>query len=201
MASWKPLLDKYEISAVMVEPADAPNTYERLLQSPNWVPFYDDGRIVMFGRADAPADGPRVFQGEQARRRSCCAYRDEASGRRRGAAAQPDVLDRRRVSESDVQPAAVAHRVGAALAAGRAPRSPASRAAAVAFRTPLTASWRSRRRAPRLRTARTTGLHSGRLKDAYRYLMVQENAMLEGVPITPDNAERILHGSSRRSSS
>ncbi len=56
VAKWKPLLDRYEISAVMIEPAvvgGAPNTYRKLMRSPNWVPFYDDGRIVMFGRADA----------------------------------------------------------------------------------------------------------------------------------------------------
>ena len=53
---WKPLLDKYEISAIMIEAGigQSPATYQRLMQSPNWVPFYDDGRIVMFGRADAP---------------------------------------------------------------------------------------------------------------------------------------------------
>ncbi len=28
-------------------------TYKRLTQSPNWIPFYDDGRVVIFGRADA----------------------------------------------------------------------------------------------------------------------------------------------------
>ena len=60
--TWKPLLDKYGINAVMVEPADAPVTHERLIHSPNWVPFYDDGRIVMFGRADAPAKDLEFFK-------------------------------------------------------------------------------------------------------------------------------------------
>ena len=62
VAGWKPLLDKYEISAVMIEPSDAPVTYGKLMQSPNWVPFYDDGRIVMFGRADAPATDLAFFK-------------------------------------------------------------------------------------------------------------------------------------------
>ena len=43
-------------STIMIEAilGGSPETYRRLMQSPNWVPFYDDGRIVMFGRADAP---------------------------------------------------------------------------------------------------------------------------------------------------
>ena len=32
------------------------------MQSPNWVPFYDDGQIVMFGRADAPASDLAFFK-------------------------------------------------------------------------------------------------------------------------------------------
>ena len=57
---WQPALDRYKISAVMVQligdPRDnAPRTYARLMNSPNWVPFYDDGAVAMFGRADANA--------------------------------------------------------------------------------------------------------------------------------------------------
>ena len=53
---WKPVLDRYGISAVMIDLAGAGgavDTYKRLTQSPNWIPFYDDGRVVIFGRADA----------------------------------------------------------------------------------------------------------------------------------------------------
>ena len=61
---WRPVLDRYKISAVMIqligEPQNnAPRTYARLMNSPNWIPFYDDGAVVMFGRSDAkvpPAD-------------------------------------------------------------------------------------------------------------------------------------------------
>ena len=57
---WQPVLDRYKISAVMVQligdPRDnAPRTYARLMNSPNWIPFYDDGAVAMFGRADANA--------------------------------------------------------------------------------------------------------------------------------------------------
>lgn len=50
---WKPLLDRYNVSAVLVQPSSARITYRALSQSPDWVPFYDDGQVVMFGRTDA----------------------------------------------------------------------------------------------------------------------------------------------------
>ncbi len=56
VAEWKPMLDRYDISAVMLDLSSvsgAVETYKRLTGSPNWIPFYDDGRVVMFGRADA----------------------------------------------------------------------------------------------------------------------------------------------------
>ena len=46
----------------MIEQSSAPNTYRRLMQSPNWIPFYDDGSVVMFGRADAPAADLAFFK-------------------------------------------------------------------------------------------------------------------------------------------
>src|SRR5262249_7569205 len=66
VAACKPPLDKYNISTVMIETGEAPNgspiTYRRLMQSPNWIPFYDDGLIVMFGRSDAPASDLAFFK-------------------------------------------------------------------------------------------------------------------------------------------
>ena len=106
VADWKPSLDKYNISAVMIEPAEARVTYGRLLHSPNWVPFYDDGRIVMFGRADAPATDLAFFKANELNADLRVSH--EAAGYGGGAASQPDFLDRRRVPESDLQPAAIA---------------------------------------------------------------------------------------------
>ena len=60
--TWKPLLDQYQISAVMIETKSSPLTYRTLMQSPNWIPFYDDGQIVMFGRADAPGSDLAFFK-------------------------------------------------------------------------------------------------------------------------------------------
>jgi tetratricopeptide (TPR) repeat protein len=65
-AVWAKLLDEYGITVVMIETESSlngsPITYRRLMQSTNWVPFYDDGRIVMFGRADAPASDLAFFK-------------------------------------------------------------------------------------------------------------------------------------------
>ncbi len=57
LAKWQPVLDRYKISAVMIQligdQNTAPRTYARLMNSPNWIPFYDDGAVATFGRADA----------------------------------------------------------------------------------------------------------------------------------------------------
>ncbi len=64
---WKPWLDEYKISTVMIEPMDSNLTYQKLKDSRNWIPFYDDGRIAMFGRADAPATDLAVFEANRLR--------------------------------------------------------------------------------------------------------------------------------------
>ena len=62
VATWRPILDRDEVSAVMLDVANAQRTYQRLIRSPNWILFYDDGNVVMFGRADAPAADLAYFQ-------------------------------------------------------------------------------------------------------------------------------------------
>jgi tetratricopeptide (TPR) repeat protein len=62
VARWKPVLDRYGITTVMIQPSKAPITYGRLMDSPEWIPFYDDGGVVMFGRSDAPATDLAYFQ-------------------------------------------------------------------------------------------------------------------------------------------
>jgi len=59
-AVWKPFLDEYKIVAVMIQPSEARKTYRVLSQSPAWVPFYDNGAVALFGRADAP-EADRAF--------------------------------------------------------------------------------------------------------------------------------------------
>jgi tetratricopeptide (TPR) repeat protein len=62
VAVWKPELDRDGISLVMIEYPSSPNTYQKLMTSPNWIPFYDDGRTVMFGRADAAEEDLAYFK-------------------------------------------------------------------------------------------------------------------------------------------
>ncbi len=61
---WQKTLDQYRIDVVMVPiglSAHLERTYQGLLASPNWIPFYDDGNTVLFGRDDAPAEDRQVF--------------------------------------------------------------------------------------------------------------------------------------------
>jgi tetratricopeptide (TPR) repeat protein len=58
---WRPLLDEYKISVVMLQ-GDSANTYVTLQRSPNWIPFYYDGNVALFGRADAPGADLAYFQ-------------------------------------------------------------------------------------------------------------------------------------------
>ncbi len=63
VAVWKPLLDQYKVSVVLVEATSfAPKTYEKLKTSKAWIPFYDDGQVVAFGRADAAAGDVAYFK-------------------------------------------------------------------------------------------------------------------------------------------
>ena len=55
---WRPAFDELKVTAVMVDSATATNTYRRLSQSPNWIPFYDDGRAVLHVDDDGPGLDP-----------------------------------------------------------------------------------------------------------------------------------------------
>ena len=102
----------------MIEPRSRGRRIATLKDSPNWIPFYDDGRIVMFGRTDAPAADLAVFKAnrlEPARSVS----RDQSAAALRGPA-DADLVDRRRLPEPDAGPAADADAIGVAMADGGA---------------------------------------------------------------------------------
>ncbi len=61
-SAWQPILDRLEVSSVMIDPQSSPNTYMTLSASKNWVPFYDDGQVMLFGRADAVASDVAFFK-------------------------------------------------------------------------------------------------------------------------------------------
>ena len=149
----------------------------------------------MFGRADAPASDLAFFKANRL---------DPDSGRiaRRirwsmRTPAQPDLLDRRHVPESHLQPVAVSQRIGASLAGG-AERDgfdfgsdqcpiPEPARCLLAIQEARTALCSQPRRLDRVPQAQ------GRLS----LLMLQESAMLAGIPITPENRDRIASVLSR----
>jgi tetratricopeptide (TPR) repeat protein len=51
---WRPLLDRYNppITTVMV-PMSEPRIHDAMAASKDWIPYYDDGLVALFGRADA----------------------------------------------------------------------------------------------------------------------------------------------------
>ena len=189
---WKPLLDKHQITAVMVEPIDAPLTYQRLFQSPNWVPFYDDGRIVMFGRADAPATDLAFFKANKldADLRAYKTMHPIAGAERPpnpttwiDGVFQNRTLSRPQARTESARRWLSAQASDAVVTGGsQQPPLPDPARCILAIQDARTA----------LASSPDDWIAFRRLKDAYRFLMIQENAMLAGVPITPANTDRIL---------
>jgi tetratricopeptide (TPR) repeat protein len=61
-AAWRPILDKYDATAIAFEPALFPTLYEGTKLSKNWIPIRYDGRVIVLGRADAPKDDLAYFE-------------------------------------------------------------------------------------------------------------------------------------------
>ena len=190
--AWKPLLDKYRISTIMIEAVygGSPETYKRLMQSPNWVPFYDDGRIVMFGRADAPESDLAFFKVNRLDP-DVRAYR----------AAQPVPG-----AERPPNPTSMIDTIFETRSQGRLhSRTQSARRwlnpvgaddpTATVTSPPLPEPARCLLAIQEARKALAKSPDDWTayriLGEAYRYLMVQESAMLAGIPITPENASRI----------
>jgi tetratricopeptide (TPR) repeat protein len=64
-ATWQPILDRYNVTVVMLPFSSATRTYAGMADNPDWIPFYDDGHIILFGRADAPAADLAYFREHQ----------------------------------------------------------------------------------------------------------------------------------------
>jgi len=83
---WRPILQRYGIDVVMlaVNPAlpmtlgnPSLRTRAVLLASKDWIPFYDDGNVALFGRSDAAGDDLAFFQGRRLDPQAM-AYRQES---------------------------------------------------------------------------------------------------------------------------
>jgi tetratricopeptide (TPR) repeat protein len=190
VAQWKPLLDKYSISVVMIETGAAPMTYRRLMKSANWVPFYDDGRIVMFGRADAPKSELAFFNANRLDP-ELRAFRTTQPVV--GAERPPnptswidDIFQARTFSRPHTRTES-ARRWLEGLGSDDAPSSGETQPIPEPSRCFLAI------REARIALARSPDdwIAFRRLKDAYRFLMVQEAAMLAGIPIIPENRDKI----------
>jgi tetratricopeptide (TPR) repeat protein len=59
---WRPILDRYNVNVVMLDPRLYARTHDSMSKSQDWIPFYDDGNTVLFGRADAPAADLAYFK-------------------------------------------------------------------------------------------------------------------------------------------
>ncbi|MFI5457284.1 MAG: hypothetical protein ACHRXM_17700 [Isosphaerales bacterium] len=190
IAAWKPLLDKYEISVVMIETVGAPLTYRRLMKSPNWVPFYDDGRIVMFGRADAPKSDLAFFE---ANRLDPDLRAFRTTHPVVGAERPPnptswidDIFQTKTFARLQSRTESARRWL-----VGPAPDAPLRRDEAQAIPEPSRCLLAIQDARTALARSPDDWVAYRLLKDAYRFLMVQEAAMLEGIPIVPDNLDRI----------
>jgi tetratricopeptide (TPR) repeat protein len=190
IAAWKPLLDEYQVSAVMIEPVDARITYQRLMQSLNWIPFYDDGRVVMFGRADAPPADLAFFKANRldADHLAYHKTRPVTSAPRPPIATSwvDGVFQNRTFSRPQ-------SRTESALRWLQASGLEDLQASAEERPIPTPARCLLAIQEARTALARSPDdwIAFRRLKDAYHFLMVQEAAMLAGIPITPENQRRI----------
>jgi tetratricopeptide (TPR) repeat protein len=192
---WKPLLDKYEISAVMVEPNDAPLTYANLVKSPNWVPFYDDGRITMFGRSDAPATDLAFFNANKLDP-NLRAYRTDhpiaGAERPPNPTTWIDTVFQNRTSSRPQSRTESARRWLEGQASETVATGAASATGQPSFPTPARCILAIQEARTALARSPDDWIAYRRLKDAYRFLMVQENAILAGVPLTPANSDRMM---------
>ena len=182
---WKPLLDEYKISVLMIDAAGSMRTHRVLSQSPNWILFHDDGNVVLFGRADAAAGDVAFFKANRldpdalAFRRarptpsperppSPVTWMDTIFRARTMAKPQPHTEAARRwLSPPSADPNVAALPDPArCLAAIREART------ALASKPDDTVAYRM-------------------LAGAYRALMTQEAALLQGIPLTAENAAAI----------
>ena len=188
-AVWKPLLDKYDISTIMIETEAAPLTYRKLMNSPHWIPFHDDGKIVMFGRSDAPASDVALFEANRLDP-ELRAFRTHhpVSGAERPPI-QTTWIDDIFQTRTNSRPQSRTESSRRWLEGVHADETDVSSETIPEPARCLLA----------IQDARTALSHSPddwiafrRLKDAYRVLMIQESAMLAGIPLTPDNYKRIM---------
>ncbi|MDG3003203.1 tetratricopeptide repeat protein [Paludisphaera mucosa] len=184
-AIWKPLFDEHKISTVMIDADSARNTYRRLFQSPNWIPFYDDGQVVMFGRSDAAEPDVATFRANRLDP-ELRAYKIVAPTPAADRPPTPvdfidDFLQSRSLTPPRSQTNAARRWLGGGLSADGSPAPPDPARCLLAIREARSALAQN----PDDYTAYRL------LSVAYRALAQQEAAVLSGIALTPENRERI----------
>ncbi len=193
IATWQPILDRLKVSVVMIQLSrdlnSAPNTYAKLWMSPNWIPFYDDGAVVMFGRADAKAL-PSDLAYFKAHRLDAenLAYKKPTVVPAWERPPQPtsEVIDsifqNRLLNRPQPHDDASARWLSPVDAPIGQPYLPSPAHCLMAIREARTA----------LSYKPDDTLAFERLTEAYQLLLAQESALILGIPLTPENISRIL---------
>lgn len=189
---WKPLLDKYQISVVIIQPETngtdrgSPLTYRALSQSPNWVPFYDDGQVVMFGRTDA-VDTDVAFFNSKKLDPGMAAYRRSQATMPVDRPPSPVTwIDRYFQTRTTARPQPHDDAARRWLAGSSDPDAPAQN-------LPDPARCLLAIREARTALASKPDDHQAFmiLAGVYKLLMAQESALLAGLKLTPENANKI----------
>lgn len=182
-ATWKRLLDKYKITAIMIDPYASDKTFERLKNGLYWIPFYDDGRTIMYGRKDAPASDLAFFKAhvlEPDRVYRLANPVPPVSGPPTPISWMDDLFPNRRLGRNQMRTEAAWRwlRGGAAEKGVNLPDPARCLLAIQDARIALS------RNPDDTRAYRV-------LNEAYRLLAAQETAMLMGIPITAANQAQI----------
>lgn len=186
VARWKPLLDRHEISAVMIHESSSPITYRRLMQSPDWIPFYDDGGVVMFGRADAPEADLAHFNAQRLEA-DAIAYERARPFPPFDRAPTPvgwmdEIFQHRSLARPQPHTEAGRRWLAGPGTEGDPPSYPDPARCLLAIHEARLAL---ARRPDDTRAFRL-------LATAYRFLMIEESAMLAGLTPSPANMEQVL---------
>ena len=188
---WQPMADKYGISALMIRPSGldgSPKTYSKLMNSKDWIPFYDDGAVVMFGRADAKAPKADLAYFEANRLDA------EAQVFKRPRQVAPwerpptptyepldSIFQNRLLNRPQPHTEAARRWLRPANVAPGSPYLPDPAHCLMAIR--------EARAALSIKPDDVTAFRY--LFEAYRLLIVQESALIAGIPLAPENVSRV----------
>ncbi len=185
---WRPILDQLKISAVMIQTAGAPVTYSRLMNSPNWASFYDDGAVVLFGRLDDSAISRDVayFKGNRLEAQELVFKRPKqvapwVGTPREVSEVVDSVFQNRLLNRTQPHVEAARHWLRPVTVPDGSSYLPDPAHCLLAIRE--------------LRNALSSKPddHSAYrlLVEAYRLLLTQESALIAGIPLSQDNITRI----------